>query len=760
MGFKSVATISDKMTDSDSGPLAGLLSSPTATFHDHDLGALSDTITLLGSTQASGTSTSMSTTLIDTESDQASSDDSETGVDAAGQATVDTSDTDDSDYDKLSITSITPWDGITTTSGSESTQENDTAKGKLDDTWNDSKDTDDSSGKASVGGLQLVTFSDTQFWNTLGLQDTFSETGTDVTTDTSSDNTSDALTDDVVGTSGDTDSTDNDDLWGNSTDTTNGTFTLNSLGLTASGGYTQIDNNGFDNNDSGNGPFAGLVGLTGTDTKTQSIDDTESDTGGGTYLLKGGILTTTGNYTETDTDTDDASFTGSSRKSGAGTSDTYDKHDGDTDSSMITESGHVTVVAGVTTSATGTYSETDSSIVTDGTTDDSADDTSTSDRTDHLSNDDTIKATSNDSFGESASFTQTPGGFGGALVSTSLSFHGSIVGSYSNVDKKTDDSSTHDDHGEVDTDGNYDTATTDSTTDSSDYSQNGTDESTNDNGLITDTPDIDTTQGGSFANKAAGTGSGTLTKTSYGSTGSVSTSDSETGPVTVFTYSAKDHQDASGHSGSLEETNDTSMTSSGNGVDDVLSGNWNRSSDSKTITQINYGPAGGTKTVQSTSSSDGNGSQHYFPPPNDPSEGSHDVQDTPDSEDSSTNTTTSVGAGYSTQAPIAAAQAAVGPQAMPAGVEGKPSGNGNPGITEPATGGPVVGAGGACWASGWRRVSGRGGDCCGRSGRSSGDRRCCRTCCRGLVNRGIGGRLLSGKPACGQDWRLVIWWKC
>ncbi len=57
-------------------------------------------------------------------------------------------------------------------------------------------------------------------------------------------------------------------LWGNSTDTANGIFTLNSLGLTASGGYTQIDNNGFDNNDSGNGPFAGLVGLTGTDTKT------------------------------------------------------------------------------------------------------------------------------------------------------------------------------------------------------------------------------------------------------------------------------------------------------------------------------------------------------------------------------------------------------------------------------------------------------------------------------------------------------------
>ncbi len=240
-----------KTTDSDSGPLAGLLSGATASFHDHDLGALSDTITLLGSTQASGTSTSMSTTLIETESDQASSDDSEIGVDAAGQATVDTSDTDDSDYDKLSITSITPWDGITTTSGSESTQENGTAKGKLDDTWNDSKDTDDSSGKASVGGLQLVTFSDTQFWDGLGLHDVFKENGTDDTTDTSSDNTSDTSADDVVGASGDTDSTEGDDLWGNSTDTANGIFTLNSLGLTASGGYTQIDNNGFDNDDSG-----------------------------------------------------------------------------------------------------------------------------------------------------------------------------------------------------------------------------------------------------------------------------------------------------------------------------------------------------------------------------------------------------------------------------------------------------------------------------------------------------------------------------
>ncbi len=111
-----------------------------------------------------------------------------------------------------------------------------------------------------------------------------------------------------------------------------------------------------------------------------------------------------GNYTETDTDTDDASFTGLSGKHGTGTSDIYDKHDGETDNSTITESGHVTVVAGVTSSASGTYSETDSSNVTDGTTDDSADDTSTGGRTDNLSNDDTIHATSNDGFGESASF--------------------------------------------------------------------------------------------------------------------------------------------------------------------------------------------------------------------------------------------------------------------------------------------------------------------------------------------------------------------
>ncbi len=186
-----------------------------------------------------------------------------------------------------------------------------------------------------------------------------------------------------------------------------------------------------------------------------------------------------------------------------------------------------------------------------------------------------------------------------------MSFGGSIGGSYSNLDKKTDEYS-EDDAEKDDQGGSTDT---DSTTDTSDYSQRGTDNSVNDDGLVGDTPDITTTQNGSFTNKVVGKATDSEPKAFLGPT---TVSGNATDPLTVFTYSAKDHQDTSGHSGSLTETNDTSTTGSDTDANVVVSGTTTSNSDNKTTTQINYGPSGGTQTIQHSTSSDSDGNPTFL----------------------------------------------------------------------------------------------------------------------------------------------------
>ncbi len=104
-----------------------------------------------------------------------------------------------------------------------------------------------------------------------------------------------------------------------------------------------------------------------------------------------------------------------------------------------------------------------------------------------------------------------------------------------------------------------------------------------------------------------------------------------------------------------------------------MSGTTTSNSDNKTTTQINYGPSGGTQTIQHSTSSDSDGNQHFFPPPNDPGEGPTDVPTGSGPEESSTTVKSDVGSQDGSK-PDRAAPVAAGPQAMPAGVKGKPLG--------------------------------------------------------------------------------------
>jgi hypothetical protein len=355
----------------------------------------------------------------------------------------------------------------------------------------------------------------------------------------------------------------------------------------------------------------------GSDTESASVDDTESDTGSGTFVQTPASLSTSGTYTEDDSYSDDTSdsetgaaagidfFAFSSENAQPAFSHT-DSIDNTTQSSgTSTETGMAEVSNGMTTSASATSSETDSSSVSD-------DDDYTGSAVETYNgnigvNDTSITGTSSltDDYTSDSSYSSTGTYVAGLDEAGKPSTSSNVTFSDSQTTGNTldenssasssattveGDETSHDD-GDSDVDQN--------TQGSTSYQQTGTYSTVTDDGLTVSDPDIDTTQSDNVTSYNTSQGGSHYSQYPGGNFNlNVSGGKNVTTNVASQKYQGQDQETAAGHSGSNSSVSDTefnvsrtnSSTFTTNPPDGGFTTGW--TFDNKK-TSATYGPDGG-----------------------------------------------------------------------------------------------------------------------------------------------------------------------